>query len=259
MKPITLFRIFNIFIFLFLVSPLLIVIITSFSNTAYLVFPPEGLTLDWYKQVLSDSRYLQPFINSIVIALVATAISLVIGTMVSLAVVRYNFKLKELMNSLFISPLIIPTLLLGIGLLMLFSQIGVTDAYVRLIAAHSVITVPYVVRSVVANLGKINPSIEEASRILGASPFKTIFLVTLPLIKPALIAGGFFAFIISFDELVVGLFLTSASVTTLPILIYSDIQFNLNPSISAISSLLIIGTVILGVIGLRFIDKKNLF
>lgn len=259
MKPITLFRIFNIFIFTFLVTPLLIVIITSFSDTSYLIFPPEGFTLKWYEFVLSDGRYLEPFVNSIIVALVATVVSLVIGTMVSLAVVRYKFRLKGAMNSLFISPLIVPSLLLGIGLLMLFSQLNVTDAYIRLIAAHSVLTVPYVVRSVVANLGRTNPSIEEASRILGASPFKTIFLVTLPLIKPALIAGGFFAFIISFDELVVGLFLTSSSVTTLPLLIYSDIQFNLNPSISAISSLLIIGTVILGMIGMKFIDKKNLF
>lgn len=259
MKPITFFRIFNIFIFSFLFLPLIIVIATSFGSSAYLKFPPDGFSLKWYEQVVTDSRYLDPFLNSIFIAIVATFISLIIGTMVSIAVVRYKFKLRESINALFISPLIVPSLLIGIGLMILFSQFGVTDAYVRLIAAHCVITVPYVIRSVVASLGRINPSIEEASRVLGATPVKTIFLVTLPLIKPALIAGGFFAFIISFDELVVALFLTSSSVTTLPLLIYSDIQFNLNPSISAISSLLIIGTVLLGIIGMKFIDKKDLY
>ncbi|MGM8213637.1 ABC transporter permease [Virgibacillus sp. W0430] len=215
--------------------------------------------MKWYEYVITDGRYFEPFINSIIVAVVATAVSLIIGTMISIAVVRYNFKLKGAMNSLFISPLIVPSLLLGIGLLMLFSQFGVTNAYVRLILAHCVLTIPYVVRSVVASLGRLNPSVEEASRVLGASPLKTVFLVTLPLIKPALIAGGFFAFIISFDELVVALFLTSSSVTTLPLLIYSDIQFNLNPSISAVSSLLIIGTVLLGLIGMKFIDKKDLY
>lgn len=259
MKPISLFRVINIFIFAFLMAPLLIVIATSFSSSSYLTFPPKGFSLKWYEYVLSDGRYLEPLMNSLLVATVATIISVIIGTMVSIAVVRYRFKSKSAVNSLFLAPLIVPSLLLGIGLLMLFSKIGITDAYVRLIAAHSVLTVPYVVRSVVASLGRINPSIEEASRILGASPVKTVFLVTLPLIKPALIAGGFFAFIISFDELVVGLFLTSASVTTLPLLIYSDIQFNLDPSISAVSSLLIIGTVLIGVIGMKFIDKKDLY
>jgi putative spermidine/putrescine transport system permease protein len=259
LKPISIFRIINLFIFAFLMAPLLIVIVTSFSNTAYLTFPPEGFTLKWYEYVLSDGRYFEPLMNSLLVAAIATIVSLIIGTMVSIAVVRYRFKLKGAVNSLFLAPLIVPSLLLGIGLLMFFSKLGITDAYVRLTAAHCVLTVPYVVRSVVASLGRINPSIEEASKILGASPIKTIFLVTLPLIKPALIAGGFFAFIISFDELVVGLFLTSSSVTTLPLLIYSDIQFNLNPSISAISSLLILGTIIIGVIGMRFIDKKDLY
>src|SRR5690625_719547 len=220
MKPIRFFRIFNFFVYGFLFLPLIIVIGTSFGNSAYLKFPPDGFTLKWYEQVITDSRYLEPFLNSVFIALAATLISLVMGTMVSIAVVRYKFKLRESINALFISPLIVPSLLIGIGLMILFSQLGVTDAYFRLIAAHSVITVPYVVRSVVASLGRINPSVEEASRVLGATPIKTIFLVTLPLIKPALIAGGFFAFIISFDELVAALFLTSSSVTTLPLLIY---------------------------------------
>ncbi|WP_153731544.1 ABC transporter permease [Sporosarcina obsidiansis] len=259
MKPISVFRIINLFIFAFLMAPLVIVIATSFSNTSYLTFPPKGFSFKWYEYVISDGRYLEPLLNSLLVAVIATIISLIIGTMVSIAVVRYRFKLKGMVNSLFLAPLIVPSLLLGIGLLMFFSKLGITDAYIRLIAAHCVLTIPYVVRSVVASLGKINPSIEEASRILGASPLKTVFLVTLPLIKPALIAGGFFAFIISFDELVVGLFLTSSSVTTLPLLIYSDIQFNLNPSISAISSLLIIGTIIIGVVGMKFIDKKNLY
>src|SRR5690625_4836707 len=107
MKPITFFRIFNIFIFSFLFLPLIIVIATSFGSSAYLKFPPDGFSLKWYEQVVTDSRYLEPFLNSIFIAIVATFISLIIGTMVSIAVVRYKFKLRESINALFISPLIV--------------------------------------------------------------------------------------------------------------------------------------------------------
>ncbi|MBD8006856.1 ABC transporter permease [Bacillus norwichensis] len=259
MRPIKVFQILNILFYIFLAAPLLIVILTSFSDSSYLVFPPKGFTLSWYEHVFTDGRYLQPFINSLIVAIVSTGFALVLGIMISLAIKRYDFKFKGLISSLFLSPLIVPTLLLGIGLLILFSNLGVTNAYVRLILAHTVLTIPYVIRAVSAGLSKLNPSVEEASRVLGASPFLTTFLVTLPLIRPALISGAFFGFIISFDELVVALFLTSSNVVTLPILIYSDIQFNLDPSISAISSVLIIGTVILGLISMKFIDKKSFF
>lgn len=259
MRPIKLFQIFNFFIYLFLAAPLVIVILTSFSDSSYLVFPPKGFTLKWYEYVFTDGRYLSPFVNSMFVAVVATFFSLILGTMISISLQRYDFRFKSAIQSLFLSPLIVPTLLLGIALLIFFSQIGIKNPYVRLILAHIVLTIPYIVRTVSAGLTKLAPSVEEAAYVLGASPLKTIMLVTLPLIKPALIAGAFFSFIISFDELVVALFLTGPSMSTLPILIYSDIQFNLNPSISAVSSVLIIATVVLGLISMNFFDKSDLY
>jgi len=250
-------RVVNAFIYIFILAPLVVVVVASFHPGEFLVFPPEGFSWRWYEYVLTSGRYAEPFRNSITLALLTTCISLPLGTIIAYAIARYQFRLKGAVQSLFLSPLVVPTLLFGIGLLMIFSAMGVKMFFLRLLLAHIVLTVPYVVRTMLASFEGVNRTIEEASIILGASPIKTFFLVTLPQVKSALLASAFISVVMSFDELVVALFLTGPGMNTLPMMIYSDIQFNLSPSIAAISSLIIMATVALGLLLVAFTQRKK--
>lgn len=247
----------NGIIFLFILAPLLVVIISSFNTAEYLVFPPQGFTFDWYQLVLSSDQYTQPLINSLVLALLTMAIALPVGTAAAYAFVRYEFKMKNTLLNIFLSPLVVPTLLLGIGILILVSNLGVRLVFIRLLAGHVIIVIPYVIRTMIAGFSGMNRSIEDAAIVLGTSPFKTFFLVTLPLTKSALIASAFVSLVVSFDELIMALFLTGPGYNTLPMKIYSDVQFNLSTSLAAISSLIICATLLLGLLGIYFMTRKK--
>jgi len=259
MKNFKIVNFVNVFIYIFILAPLLVVIISSFNTAEYLVFPPQGFTFDWYNEVISKGRYTEPFWNSIKLAVVTTMITLPVGTMIAYAISRYKSRFNDLLQSFFLSPLVIPTLLLGIGLLILVSNLGVQMYFPRLLLAHVVIVIPYVVRTMIAGFAGMDKSIEQASIILGASPIKTFFLVTVPLARPALLASGFLSLVVSFDELIIALFLTGPGFNTLPMTIYSDVQFNLSTSLAAISSLIIFGTVLLGLLAvlLMGVNKKS--
>lgn len=247
----------NTLIYLFILAPLLVVVISSVNPGEYLVFPPKGFSFVWYEKVLTGGRYAGPFWNSIKLAVVATCVSLPIGTIIAYTLKRFEFRFKAALQALFLSPLVIPTLLFGIGMLMFFSYLGVKLYFLRLVLAHIVLTVPYVVRTMLAGFSRMQRSVEEASVILGASPVQTFWLVTLPQVKPALMASAFISLVMSFDELVIALFLTGPGMTTLPITIYSDIQFNLSPSLAAISSIIIIGTLVIGLLGVGAMQRNK--
>lgn len=257
-KRFSLLTLVNLLIYLFIVAPLAVVVFTSFGESSYLVFPPKGFTFHWYIEVLTGGRYTKPFWNSIWIAATTTCLALPVGTLIALAFKKYQFRSKETMRSLFLSPLIVPTLLFGIGLLIFYTNLGVSDYFFRLVTAHVILTVPYVVRTMSAGFARLDASVEEASLILGASPWQTFRLVTIPLVRPALMASAFFAFIMSFDELVMALFLTGPGMVTLPMLIYSDIQFNMTPAIAAVSSIIILGTVLIGLIGMGMLKRNKI-
>ncbi|AJY75348.1 ABC transporter permease [Paenibacillus beijingensis] len=247
----------NTLLYIFILAPLAVVIIASFHPGEFLIFPPEGFSWRWYEYVLTSGRYTKPFWNSIWIAIATTCISLPVGTIIAYALSRYEFRFKGVIQSLFLSPLVVPTLLFGIGLLMFFSSMGIKMYFLRLVLAHIVLTIPYVVRTMIASFSNLKRSIEEASVILGASPVKTFWLVTLPQVKSALIASAFISIVMSFDELVVALFLTGPGMNTLPMMIYSDIQFNLSPSLAAISSLIIVVTLAVGFLLAVFMQRKK--
>lgn len=248
----------NVFIYLFIIAPLVVVVISSFTNSEYLVFPPEGFSWKWYQDVLTNGRYVEPFWNSIELAVVTTLLSLIIGTLLAMVFTRYKFRGKGALQSLFLAPLVVPMLLLGIGLLMFYSKLGINATFLRLVLAHVVLTVPYVIRTMSSVFANLNRSVEEAASTLGATPWQTFYLVTLPMVQPALAASAFFSFILSFDELVLALFLTSPDFNTLPMLIYSDIQFNMTPAIAAISSIIILGTMCIGLVVLSLMRRSKI-
>lgn len=249
----------NTLIYLFIMAPLLVVLISSFNPGEFLVFPPKGFSFRWYEEVITGGRYSGPFWTSIKLAVATTVLALPMGTMIAYAIQRFEFRLKNALLGLFLSPLVIPTLLFGIGLLIFFSYLGVQLFFFRLLLAHIVLIVPYVVRTMLAGFSRMERAVEETSIILGASPFKTFFLVTLPLAKPSLLASAFLSLVLSFDELVIALFLTGPGIRTLPMTIYSDIQFNLSPSLAALSSIIIAGTIMVGMSGIAILrwSKKT--
>ena len=175
--------------------------------------------------------------------LISVAVSLTVGTLASLALARYKFKGRELIRTFFLSPLMLPAVIVGIALLRFLARIGWVATFRGILLAHLVLTTAYVVRTVSASLIGFDLSIEEAARDLGASAFYTFRKVTLPMIKPGLIVAGIFAFIVSFDETTISIFITGGRTITLPVRIFSQLEYGLDPTVTAISSLLILMSV----------------
>jgi len=228
--------------FVYVLLPILVIVIAPLGATGYLAFPPQGLTLKWYQAALNDQRYLTAVMVSLRIAVASALIACVIGIASAYALTRYEFPGRRLLEALFLSPLILPSLVLAVGLTLFFTRTGLLTGPWRLIAAHVVVCTPYVLRVSLPVLRRFDRSLEEAARNLGATPFQTFFLVVLPVVRPGIVAGTVLAFITSFDELVLALFLAEPGTPTLPVTIYSAVQLGFDPSVAAVSGLLIIAT-----------------
>jgi putative spermidine/putrescine transport system permease protein len=226
----------------FLQVPVIVVVLAAFSTTSYLTIPPQGLTLAWFGKVLSDPTYLSAIRMSLVLACGSTAISLTLGVAAAYALFRKALPGSEAITSLVMAPLILPAVVIGVALLQYYSLTGLRGSLFGLLMAHVVITVPYVLRAALASLSGVDIATEEAARVLGASGFEAFRLITLPLIQPGLIAGALFAFITSLDNVPVTIFLISANQTTLPVLIFTSVEMGIDPSVAAVSTLLIVAT-----------------
>jgi putative spermidine/putrescine transport system permease protein len=226
----------------FLMLPVAVVVLASFSTTSFLTIPPQGVTLRWYGRVLESPEYLHAIRVSLSLAAAATVGALAIGTAASYALVRRVVPGRTLVASLVMSPLVFPGLVIGVALLQLYAALGMAGSFVGLWLAHMVITVPYVIRTTLASLAGLDAELEDAACTLGATRLSAFMLVTLPLLRPGLAAGGLFAFITSFDNVPVSIFLTGVASTTLPVKIFTAIEFGVDPSVAAISSLLILAT-----------------
>ncbi len=229
----------------FLQIPVLVVVLAAFSTTSYLTIPPQGFTLAWFGKVLSDPTYLSAIRMSLILAVGSTALSMVLGLAAAYALFRKAIPASEAITSFLMAPLVLPSVVIGVALLQYYSITGLRGSLFGLMMAHVVITVPYVVRSALASLSGIDLALEEAARVLGATGMEAFRLVTLPLISPGLAAGALFAFITSLDNVPVTIFLISARQTTLPVLIFSSVEMGVDPSVAAVSTLMIIATGIL--------------
>ncbi|MDI6870584.1 MAG: ABC transporter permease [Bacillota bacterium] len=234
-------------IYAFLLAPIIVVVIVSFSESAYLVFPPKALSLRWYVAFFSDSDFVRALKNSLMVGATTALISSTLGILASIGLVKYKFRFRDLLNSLFLSPLTFPAIVLGIAMVVFYAKVKLSGTFWSLVCAHVVLTVPYVIRTVSASLYGFDNVLLEAAANLGASPFTAFRRVMLPLIKAGVIAGAIFAFIISFDELVVTLFIAGPRMTTLPIKIFNYIEYTSDPTVAAISSILIVIMLLIGV------------
>ena len=241
---------------IFLIAPIAVVIAVSFSPTAVFDLPTGGASLRWYQRIDRLPDFFPALLLSVQIAAVSTAIALILGTAASIAIVKGRFPGREALTAFVVSPLMLPGLVVGIALLQYFRMFGLRDAVVSLIIAHVVIALPYIVRTVVANLQLFDFTLIDAARMLGCSYPRAILKVMVPALAPAFLTGGLFAFLASFDNYPISLFLTDVRNKTIPIQLLQYIEESPNPTVAAVSTLLILmalGVLILGdrLIGLR--------
>jgi ABC-type spermidine/putrescine transport system permease subunit II len=248
----------NVVVYAILLLPLFIVVAISFTSGAGVDFPPPGLSLRWFEYIAHRPEFVSGAINSLVLAVVATILALVLGTMASLGMVRHRFRGKALLEALFLAPLVVPSLIIGVSLLYFFSSIGFIDSFQRLVLAHTILTVPYTIRTVSATLYGLDPSYEEASRVMGAGQVRTFRRVLLPMLRPGIVVAALFAFIVSFGNFNLSIFLINGNTVTLPVRIFTYLGFQFDPSIAAISTVLLIVTVAVLTIAERTVGLTRL-
>jgi putative spermidine/putrescine transport system permease protein len=228
-----------------IIAPSLVVLIVSFTNGLSLKFPPPGYSARWYAELWNAWQLHFAAKNSFVVAMWSTGLSIVLGVAAALAIARSPNLSARVLDSLFMSPLVLPALAFGLSALMLFSLVGLPVSPLTLVIGHTVVCVPYVVRNTVAALAQLEPTLLESSAILGASRWYTFRRIVLPLIRPGVIAGAFISFMSSFDNVPVSLFLRDAATDMLPIRMWQDLEGKLDVTIAALSGVLIIATVAL--------------
>ena len=227
---------------LMLIVPQVVVALTSFDPSPAALFPPHDLSLRWYMNALARPAFRQALLLSLLIAFASTVISVSAGTMASLLIVRHRFIGRNLLATALQLPMMIPEVVLGLGLLILFARLHMYWSYRNILLAHAVITLPYAVRVITANLQTVSRSIEDAAYMLGAGPVRTFFSITLPVIKPGMMAAAAFCFVVSFDNFTVTAFLVTGR-GTLPIEIYGYIRTESDPTVAAISTMLIVASI----------------
>lgn len=232
-------------ILLFLTFPIVVVMVVSFSSATYLTFPPPAFGLKWYEAYFSNPDWLKPTWLSLWVAAAVVVLATLLGTLAALGIARLPRALRVVVAGLVLSPLIVPGIVVAIGIYYAFSRYGLVGSPAGLIFAHTCLAVPFVVTSVSASLAGIDPRLEQAALSLGATPRATFFQVTLPLIRPGVLVGALFAFITSFDELIVALFISGSGAVTLPRRMWDDLRFQIDPTIAAVSTLTILLTVLL--------------
>jgi putative spermidine/putrescine transport system permease protein len=232
--------VFSALVGAFLLLPTLIVIPMSFTSGRDLKFPPDGFSLRWYEVLFETPAWREAAWTSAQVAFFTVVIATVLGTAASMALVRWRSRLTGPLTALLLSPMIVPVIILGVGTFLLFSKWKITGTMSGLVLAHVVLALPFVIVSVMASARTLDPTLELAAASLGANRWRTFRRVVLPLIAPGVAAGALFAFITSWDEIVVAIFMTSPTLRTLPVLMWSQVRSSLDPSLAAAGTLLVV-------------------
>jgi putative spermidine/putrescine transport system permease protein len=231
---------------LFLVVPVIVSVFLSFDDRSFLgPFPPARFSLRWYRAFLDNPAYLDGLFNSLEVAALSTAISTAAGAAAAYALAESRFPGRDVLETLFLSPKFVPTVVVGFSILGFASAIHVFDPFTRLIMGHVIITIPFTVRATLAALVGIRRSLVEAAVSLGAPPWRAFLDVTLPLARTGIVAGALMAFVLSFDEVAVSLFLADPFTQTLPIALVAEMRANLNLTVAAVSTIFAAATVLL--------------
>ena len=246
------FRTLCVLIFIFLVGPIFVIIPLSFNELPYFTFTPEMLAFDpagystkWYQEFFTEDSWQRAVQNSFLIAAFATLISTFLGTLAALGLSRPEMPFRKTIMALLISPMIVPLIISAAGMYFFYARIGLASTHVGVILAHAALGIPFVIITVTATLVGFDHSLTRAAASLGSSPTRTFFVVIVPLILPGVISGALLAFITSFDEVVVVLFVGSVEQRTIPWKMFSGIREEIRPTILAVATLLVVVSIIL--------------
>jgi putative spermidine/putrescine transport system permease protein len=226
----------------FLVLPAFVVTLAAFNSRAILSFPPESWSWRWFAKALAYDDFRTGFQNGLIVTAWASSIALVVGTAFALALDRYEFKLKRTLETVLLSPLVVPHFTVGLGFLILAAQLGLARGYAVVVACHVVLVLPFVLRSVYVSLRNLDQRFELAAASLGAPPYRVLLTITLPLLIPGLVSGWLFAAILSFNEFTASLFVTVQRTQTLPVALYNYVREYADPSMAAVSVMYIVAT-----------------
>jgi putative spermidine/putrescine transport system permease protein len=237
-----------------LLAPVLVIVPMSLSDSSYLEFPPKALSFRWYQNFINDPSWRDSAMASARIAVLVTLSSVVLGTSAAMGLVRGRLRFKSVIAGLVIAPLIVPYVIVGLAVYAVALELGLTETTLGFVLVHTALAVPYVTVNVAAALASYDRRLEQAAMNLGAGPLNTFFRITLPIIAPSVAAGALFAFVTSWDEVVVSLFLSGPELTTLPVKMWAGVRVSIDPTVAAVSSMLLLLTLtafgITGLIGL---------
>lgn len=235
----------------FLIMPNFIVVPISFSGARFLQFPPPKYSLQWYHNYFETKEWVSATVTSFEVAMMVTIVATILGSLAAYGLVRGRFPGKNIINSFIISPMVTPVLVTAVAIYKLYSDLGLTGTLLGFTLAHTILALPFVVIVMTANMRGIEVEVEQAARSLGANRITTLRRVVFPLALPGMITAGLFAFLISFDELIIALFISSPTLSTLPKKMWDGIRTEINPTIAAVSTLLVaLSLVILLSVGL---------
>lgn len=250
---------FHALVVAFLMAPLAMVCAVAFTPQGYLSLPTNGFSLRWFRAIADYPEFLRAFRDSLWLGALSSTIAVALAVPAALAIARHRFPGREAVTALFLSPLMVPHVVLGIAFLRFFSQVGLGGTFLGLVLAHVIVVVPFALRLVLATSYGIDPRIEQAAVSLGAGALTTFRRITLPLLLPGIVSGWVLAFINSFDEVTMTVFIASPATTTLPVRLFLYIQDNIDPLVCSISASLIAATAILMVALDRLFGLDRLF
>jgi putative spermidine/putrescine transport system permease protein len=237
----------------FVLLPVVVVTMAAFNDRAILSFPPQAWSWRWFARALDYSDFQTGLRASLIVTAWASTIAVAVGTMLAIAVKRHDFPGKRTLQSLLLSPLVIPHFTIGLGLLILASQFDVSRGYGSVVMCHVVLVLPFVMRSVYVSLENLEQRLELAAASLGASPLRVLWTVTLPLLAPGLFGGWLFAAIMSFNEFTASLFVTTQATQTLPVTMYNYVREYADPTLAALSVIYIAVTALILVVANSFL------
>ncbi|WP_321170047.1 ABC transporter permease [Pseudodonghicola flavimaris] len=249
-----------VLVYLFMFLPVAVVVLLSFNASEFGSFPMSGFSFRWFVELAQNDAILRAFRTSIGLGLMTAVISTTLGVLASLALVRYRVPGANAISTLLIAPILVPEVVLAVALLLFLNFLGINKSFGLLLFGHVIFTLPFVILVVQARLVSIRRDVEEAAMSLGASPIQTFFQVTLPLMLPAVLAGGLFAFTISFDDITGTLFWKPGGVETVPTQIFAMLRNSISPEINALGTVMIVMTVGLPLLGAaiaRRISRKS--
>ena len=229
----------------FLVAPMIVIIPMSLTSAEILSWPPEGVSTRWYEKMVGDPQWSRGFVNSATVAILTAILATVLGTLGALGLVRGRFPGRNLANALILSPLIVPVIIIAIGFFSYYARARLAGSLLGLVLAHTALALPFVVISVGTVLRTMDRNLELAAANLGANPTRVFRRITLPLILPGVLAGALFAFITSWDEVVVSIFMTSTRFRTLPVEMWEQVRQVVDPTVAAVATTLMVTTTLL--------------